>query len=117
MKLAENRSARSRSHGRRHACVMSRPAHGTHLRTLGIGTWWGYPNAMPLYEFRCRACGSTFTQQRPMSESGNAANCPQGHSDTVRLLTMAGFARKASESASAAKAGPKAGCCGGGCCG
>jgi len=45
---------------------------------------------MPTYEFRCRACGETFTQQRPMEQSGDPAACPQGHDDTVRLLTTAG---------------------------
>ena len=30
--------------------------------------------------------GETFTQQRPMEQSGDPAACPQGHDDTVRLL-------------------------------
>ncbi|PPK64225.1 zinc ribbon domain-containing protein [Actinokineospora auranticolor] len=68
---------------------------------------------MPMYEFRCRECGATFTVQRPMSDSAAPASCPQGHDDTVRLLSVAALARGAS--------GPEpssgGGCCGGGCCG
>jgi putative FmdB family regulatory protein len=66
---------------------------------------------MPTYEFRCRACGSTFTQVRPMSRSGEPATCPDGHDDTVRLLGVAGVTRSASEPAAGG-----GGCCGGGCC-
>ena len=46
---------------------------------------------MPRYEFRCRACGDTFLLTRPMSESGDPATCPQGHDDTVKLLTTVGL--------------------------
>jgi putative FmdB family regulatory protein len=67
---------------------------------------------VPLYEFRCRSCGSTFTEQRPMIASGDPATCPSGHGDTVRLLSMAGTL-----SAVAEPRGGGGGCCGGGCCG
>ena len=67
---------------------------------------------MPTYEFRCRSCGETFTQSRPMAQSGDAASCPQGHEDTVRLLTVAG-----SVTALGVPDAPAGGCCGGGCCG
>ncbi|HPQ82894.1 MAG: zinc ribbon domain-containing protein [Actinobacteria bacterium] len=65
---------------------------------------------MPTYEFRCRACGETFTQQRPMEQSGDPAACPQGHDDTVRLLTTAGAVGALGSDAGGG------GCCGGGCC-
>ena len=42
---------------------------------------------MPRYEYRCRACGDTFEKTRPMSESSAPCTCPQGHDDTVRLLS------------------------------
>ncbi len=42
---------------------------------------------MPTYEFRCRACGDTFTENRPMAQSSDPATCPAGHPDTVRLLS------------------------------
>lgn len=70
-----------------------------------------YPVRMPLYEFRCRSCGSTFTEQRPMAASGDPATCPAGHDDTVRLLSMAGALTGTPE-----PRGGGGGCCGGGCC-
>ncbi|GGS52979.1 hypothetical protein GCM10010171_55200 [Actinokineospora fastidiosa] len=66
---------------------------------------------VPTYEFRCRECGATFDVKRPMSESAAPASCPDGHDDTVKLLTMAGL------SGGAAAPAPGGGCCGGGCCG
>jgi putative FmdB family regulatory protein len=68
---------------------------------------------MPTYEFRCRSCGQTFTEARPMSESRAAATCPQGHDDTVRLLNVGGVARSGVAAPSGEGGG---GCCGGGCC-
>lgn len=64
---------------------------------------------MPSYEFRCRACGDTFTVSRPMSASEAPAPCPDGHTDTVRLLTTLGL------SGSAASPRAAGGCCGGAC--
>ncbi|TDD65778.1 zinc ribbon domain-containing protein [Jiangella aurantiaca] len=66
---------------------------------------------MPTYEFRCRACGSTFDVVRPMADSGAAAPCPAGHDDTVKLLTTVGLAGRAD----AAPSGGGTGCCGGAC--
>ncbi|MET9245879.1 zinc ribbon domain-containing protein [Nonomuraea sp. NPDC051941] len=66
---------------------------------------------MPRYDFRCRACGSTFEVSRPMSASDDPATCPDGHDDTVKLLSTVSMTGGA--------AAPKAsggGCCGGGCC-
>lgn len=71
-----------------------------------------YPGGVPAYEFRCRTCGSTFTENRPMAQSGDPATCPQGHGDTVRLLTTLG-AVGALKSPPAPSGG---GCCGGGGC-
>ena len=47
---------------------------------------------MPRYEFRCRECvrvggHATFEVDRPMAAASDPANCPQGHSDTVKLLS------------------------------
>ena len=66
---------------------------------------------MPIYEFRCRSCGSTFTQTRPMSASGDPARCPDGHDDTVRLLGIAAVAGNAGQAAPSGGGG----CCGGSC--
>ncbi|GAA2900131.1 zinc ribbon domain-containing protein [Streptosporangium fragile] len=71
---------------------------------------------MPRYDFRCRACGSTFEVSRPMAQAGEPALCPEGHDDTVKLLsTVAVTGGSATPSAAPRPAG--GGCCGGGCCG
>ncbi|MFE3451488.1 zinc ribbon domain-containing protein [Nonomuraea sp. NPDC059194] len=67
---------------------------------------------MPRYDFRCRACGSTFELTRPMSASGDPATCPEGHTDTVKLLSTVAM----TGNASAPSGGGGGGCCGGGCC-
>jgi putative FmdB family regulatory protein len=63
---------------------------------------------VPAYEFRCRECGTTFTENRPMSASGDPATCSAGHADTIRLLTTLGAVTSGGDAAG--------GCCGGGCC-
>jgi putative FmdB family regulatory protein len=66
---------------------------------------------MPRYEYRCRSCGATFELTRPMSESADPATCPDGHGDTVKLLSTVAVGGRAGAS------GPSAGggCCGGAC--
>ena len=72
-----------------------------------------YSVPMPRYEFRCRACGDTFEVSRPMSEASAPADCPQGHADTVKLLSTVAVARGgAAASPTPAQGG---GCCGGAC--
>jgi putative FmdB family regulatory protein len=68
---------------------------------------------MPRYEYRCRACGDTFEVNRPMSESGAPARCPDGHADTVKLLSTVALSGGAGTARGAAPAG--GGCCGGSC--
>ncbi|MFD8493451.1 zinc ribbon domain-containing protein [Amycolatopsis sp. NPDC059657] len=74
---------------------------------------------MPTYAYRCRECGGTFDLMRPMSESGTPATCPDGHQDTVKLLTTVALTGSGSGSGGSAPApsGGGGGCCGGGCCG
>ncbi|REE95698.1 FmdB family zinc ribbon protein [Thermomonospora umbrina] len=72
---------------------------------------------MPRYDFRCRSCGATFEVSRPMSESAAPASCPQGHDDTVRLLSTVAVTGRGAGSAPAPPAPSGGGCCGGGCCG
>jgi hypothetical protein len=54
-----------------------------------------------------------------MSASGDPADCPAGHADTVKLLStvaLAGSARGPAVGGSAIPAMPQGGgCCGGGC--
>ncbi|HEV2242908.1 MAG TPA: zinc ribbon domain-containing protein [Streptosporangiaceae bacterium] len=68
---------------------------------------------MPRYEYRCRACGDTFERTRPMSESSAPCTCPQGHDDTVKLLSTVAVGGRAGSAAPTAAGG--GGCCGGGC--
>ncbi|MEV0715256.1 zinc ribbon domain-containing protein [Asanoa sp. NPDC050611] len=70
---------------------------------------------MPRYEFRCRACGSTFEVNRPMAEAGAPAQCPDGHADTVKLLSTVAVGGRAGASPAPAAGGGGGGCCGGAC--
>lgn len=73
---------------------------------------------MPTYAYRCRECTTTFDVNRPMDESNAPATCPEGHDDTVKLLTTVALTGRSTPAASAAPAAPAGGgCCGGGCCG
>ncbi len=70
---------------------------------------------MPRYEYRCKACGDTFELNRPMAESSAPATCPEGHTDTVKLLSTVAVTGTGAAAPAAPRAG--GGCCGGGCCG
>ena len=75
---------------------------------------------MPRYEYRCRSCDTSFELNRPMAESSAPATCPDGHDDTVKLLSAVAVAVGGTAKSSAAAAparGGGGGCCGGGCCG
>jgi putative FmdB family regulatory protein len=67
---------------------------------------------MPTYAYRCRECSESFELIRPMSESSAPASCPDGHEDTVKLLTTVALT-----GAAVGSPAPASGCCGGGCCG
>ncbi|MFE6778892.1 zinc ribbon domain-containing protein [Streptomyces sp. NPDC057702] len=72
---------------------------------------------MPRYEYRCRACGANFELSRPMADANAPATCPDGHGDTVKLLSTVAVATGATAARGAAPAAPTGGgCCGGGCC-
>lgn len=71
---------------------------------------------MPRYEFRCRDCvalgaDGVFEVSRPMSAAGEPATCPNGHQDTVKLLSTVAM----TGTAPAAVGGGGGGCCGGAC--
>ncbi|MFD0559803.1 putative FmdB family regulatory protein [Stackebrandtia endophytica] len=72
---------------------------------------------MPRYDYRCRTCDSTFEASRPMSQANDPATCPNGHENSVKLLTTVGLAGAVSSSAPAGEPAGGGGCCGGGCCG
>jgi putative FmdB family regulatory protein len=68
---------------------------------------------MPRYDYRCRACGDTFEVSRPIREASDPAACPQGHADTVKLLSTVAVTGRGA--VSSAPAGGGGGCCGGSC--
>ncbi|HET6481616.1 MAG TPA: zinc ribbon domain-containing protein [Actinoplanes sp.] len=70
---------------------------------------------MPRYEFRCRACGDTFEVNRPMSESSAPTTCPQGHADTVKLLSAVAVTSRGGGGGARPAAPAGGGCCGGAC--
>ncbi len=63
---------------------------------------------VPLYEYRCRTCDDVFEVRRPMSESSAPAPCPDGHDDTIRLLSV--FANAGTASAPSAPRATGGGC-------
>ena len=65
---------------------------------------------MAVYEYRCRTCEELFEMRRPMSESDAPAECPQGHVDTVRLLSVFASAGAATGTAGAMPVGAGGGC-------
>jgi putative FmdB family regulatory protein len=76
---------------------------------------------MPIYEYRCRACGHTSEELRAPDRADAPVTCACGGSDTVRLPSLvarsgAGGAAGELPMAGGATAGGGGGCCGGGCC-
>jgi putative FmdB family regulatory protein len=70
---------------------------------------------MPLYEYVCRTCDSHFEMRRSMSDSASPASCPEGHSDTTRLLSVFASVGRTGTGISSAQSGPSMGGCGAGC--
>ncbi len=69
---------------------------------------------MPLYEYICRTCDTHFEARRPMDSSEAPLSCPDGHTETARVLSVfASVGRSAGSSP--APQGPPAGGCGAGC--
>jgi putative FmdB family regulatory protein len=82
---------------------------------------------MPVYEYVCRTCDSHFEIRRSMQESSAPVECPGGHDDTTRLLSVFASVGRASvgrasvgrasagQSASFSASSGTGGCCGGAC--
>ncbi|MFP3899826.1 MAG: FmdB family zinc ribbon protein [Acidimicrobiia bacterium] len=70
---------------------------------------------MPLYEFRCRICGETFEVRRQMADADQAAPCPHGHAETLRLLPLVALGGRDTGPAPVPAAPAGGGCCGGAC--
>ena len=67
---------------------------------------------MALYEYRCRTCDERFEVHRPMTATVTSTPCPDGHLDTVKVLSM--FATTGGGGGQLAPGGG-GGCCGGSC--
>ena len=66
---------------------------------------------MPIYEYRCRACGGDF--EKYVHTTATAVACPSCQSDHVmRKLSVFGLKTVGAVAASMPSGG---GCCGGGC--
>jgi len=50
---------------------------------------------MPIYEYECLTCGTTFEKRQSFSDKPIAA-CPNGHDDTRRLLSAPAIVFKGS---------------------
>ncbi len=48
---------------------------------------------MPIYEYRCTACGNDFELTRPVSQSSDPASCPKCGKGAEKLVSV--FASKA----------------------
>ncbi len=67
---------------------------------------------MPLYEYRCDACGALFERLRRMQEADEALSCPKCESSSVKrqLSTFAPHAGSSSSQASAPCGAPASAC-------
>jgi putative FmdB family regulatory protein len=65
---------------------------------------------MAVYEYLCRICDTRFEARRPMSEAAVAIECPAGHADTARVLSVFASIGAASRQAAPASAAPAGGC-------
>jgi putative FmdB family regulatory protein len=73
--------------------------------------------AMPVYEYRCNNCSTTFDLLRPMAQRELAAVCPGCESRTTMPLISRVAVHSASRSAGASQPVPARPAAGGGCCG
>jgi putative FmdB family regulatory protein len=75
---------------------------------------------MPIYEYRCVDCRTTFEKLRPMSKADNPTACVHcGSPDTCRAISLFAAIRKSSNGETRAVSGSGRGCasCGGTSCG
>ena len=75
---------------------------------------------MPLYDYKCPECDTTFEARRSMAEASDPIDCPNGHVGSRRLWSVfatvgASSGGPAPVSAPAPRAGGHG--CGGGMCG
>ena len=69
---------------------------------------------MAAYDYRCRACDTTFEVRRAVTDDAAPVTCPAGHPDIARVWSAVNVGGRAPVTVPAGGGG---GCCGGGCCG
>jgi putative FmdB family regulatory protein len=73
---------------------------------------------MPLYEYHCRSCKTTFELLRPMRDATSKATCPSGHAGATRVISLVAARAQGSDGAETPQFGGGGSCaCGGGACG
>lgn len=73
---------------------------------------------MPLYEYYCAKCASTYELLRPMQRSDEPGTCPRGHAGGARTITAFAPVMKGAAASYAETPSSGGGCaCGGGGCG
>ncbi|MGP0031085.1 MAG: FmdB family zinc ribbon protein [Acidimicrobiales bacterium] len=70
---------------------------------------------MPVYEFRCRTCDTTYEERRPMADADAPATCPHGHTGAARLLPVFATTGLAAQPIGGPCGAPEIGGCGSGC--
>lgn len=73
---------------------------------------------MPLYEYACRSCGTSFERRRKFAERLDRTACPGCSANAELVLSAPAFVGTAVDARSCAS--PESGrdfCCGGGACG
>jgi putative FmdB family regulatory protein len=65
---------------------------------------------MPVYEYLCRTCDTRFEARRPMREASTPIDCPDGHQDTTRLLSIFASVSHGAAAPAPPAAGGGAGC-------
>jgi putative FmdB family regulatory protein len=76
---------------------------------------------MPIYEYRCRACGATTETLRAVADADAPVGCVCDAPDSVRLPSLiarsSGSTLPMASKTTGVPSGGAGGCCGGGCCG
>ncbi len=73
-------------------------------------------SAMPLYEYYCPKCASTYELLRPMDRSDEPGSCPKGHGAGARTITaFASVTKGGGGGVEPMASGGGCGCGGGGC--
>jgi putative FmdB family regulatory protein len=70
---------------------------------------------MPLYEYVCRDCDTSFELRRAMSDSDSRVTCPSGHTDVRRRLSVFASVGARAQTTPLGSAPTSGGCCGGAC--